>query len=92
MKDVTLIHQEARGQTAGYDFPQLAIHRGKLQSIIYDTFVKRIGLEKLHFDYCVLSYQERKQGITALFEKTEGTADVLIGADGIYCPVLIKNQ
>ena len=35
--------RELRGRDAGYDYPQLSIHRGKLQGVLYEATRARIG-------------------------------------------------
>src|SRR5688572_23812609 len=37
------IWREPRGVEAGYDYPQLSIHRGKLQALLYRAARLRIG-------------------------------------------------
>lgn len=37
------IWSEPRGKAAGYEFPQFSIHRGKLQTFLYDEAVRRLG-------------------------------------------------
>src|SRR6187549_221397 len=41
------IWSEPRGTDAGFDFPQFSIHRGRLQSVIYQAVRARIGESKI---------------------------------------------
>ena len=38
-----LIYREPLGRAAGYDWPQFSIHRGDLQQVLADAFVRRAG-------------------------------------------------
>ena len=38
-----LIYREPPGRAAGYDWPQFSIHRGDLQQVLADAFVRRAG-------------------------------------------------
>src|SRR5258708_10282757 len=42
-----LIHQEPLGRAAGYDWPQVSIHRGDLQAALVDAFIARAGAGRL---------------------------------------------
>ena len=37
------VWSELRGTDAGFDFPQFSIHRGRLQKVIYDAVIARLG-------------------------------------------------
>ena len=39
------IYKEPRGRFAGYDWPQLSIHRGDLHKVLLDTALERIGAD-----------------------------------------------
>src|SRR5512135_3823940 len=41
------IYSEPAGKFAGYDVPQFSIHRGDLQMVLLDAFVKRAGRDKV---------------------------------------------
>ena len=41
------IYSEPAGRFAGYDVPQFSIHRGDLQMVLLDAFVKRAGADKV---------------------------------------------
>jgi 5-methylphenazine-1-carboxylate 1-monooxygenase len=42
-----LIYQEPLGRAAGYDWPQISIHRGDLQAALVEAFVARAGADRL---------------------------------------------
>ena len=41
------IYSEPAGRYAGYDVPQFSIHRGDLQMVLLDAFVKRAGKDRV---------------------------------------------
>ena len=41
------IYSEPAGKFAGYDVPQFSVHRGDLQMVLLDAFVKRAGADKV---------------------------------------------
>jgi 5-methylphenazine-1-carboxylate 1-monooxygenase len=88
-----LICSEQRGLSAGYRWPQYAIHRGRLQLLLWRAAQERLGtdnvrsgLEFIHFSQCdarvVATFRDRASGMTVTEE-----ADVLVGADGIHSAV-----
>lgn len=93
-KDGKLILTEPRGLNAGYSYPQLSIHRGKLQSILLNAFNERIGIEKLHLSHQFNSFVQSNDKVKAKFvdpknnhHTSEYSGDILIGADGIHSAV-----
>lgn len=87
------IWQEPRGLAAGYPVPQLSIHRGKLQMLLAEEVIKRLGANRLHTGMTFQSLEQDDDGVTARFsladsqEQHLAKADVLIGADGIHSAV-----
>lgn len=41
------IYREPAGRYAGYDYPQFSIHRGDLQMVLLDAFIKRAGADRV---------------------------------------------
>ncbi|PLP58032.1 flavin-dependent oxidoreductase [Mesorhizobium loti] len=87
------VWQELRGMDAGYDTPQLSIHRGKLLQVLLQAAMERLGPTRIHVDHKLVGFQERDDRVVARFERTEGSGsieadgDALIGADGIHSKV-----
>jgi 2-polyprenyl-6-methoxyphenol hydroxylase-like FAD-dependent oxidoreductase len=88
-----LICSEQRGLSAGYRWPQYAIHRGRLQLLLWRAAQERLGtdnvrsgLEFIHFSQCdarvIAPFRDRASGMTVTEE-----ADVLVGADGIHSAI-----
>jgi len=87
------IWREPRGLDAGYDVPQFSIHRGRLQSVIYQAVRARLGERHLHMGHRLGSFSQHEGGVAAYFFDRNGShratteGDVLIGADGIHSRV-----
>lgn len=80
------IWSEPRGTRAGYEWPQMSVHRGRLQLLLRDAVLDRLG-DVIHLDHRLVSTTNGLV-VTALFQTSEGeqevTADLLIAADGIH--------
>ncbi|MFT4231795.1 MAG: flavin-dependent oxidoreductase [Leucobacter sp.] len=79
-----LIWSEPRGRAAGYQWPQLSVHRGRLQLELRDLVEERLG-DVIRLGHKLVDVQ----GGTAEFELPDGSrerisADVIIAADGIH--------
>jgi 5-methylphenazine-1-carboxylate 1-monooxygenase len=86
-----LIYREPLGRRAGYERPQLSIHRGDLQMILLEAFKQRIGADRLHLDAHCVSVSEEKDAVVLKFKdgnSVRGTA--AIGCDGIHS--VIRKQ
>ncbi len=86
------IWRELRGLDAGFDVPQFSIHRGKLQGVLHQAVLERLTPARLHTGHRLLGFAQDALGVTATFERRDGTqstvrGDVLIGADGIHSSV-----
>ena len=87
------IYSEPRGEHAGYNWPQYAVHRGKFHMLLAETFVNRAGAEALRLGQKVTGYVNNPDGtVTAKIAHADGTtseqnATLLIGADGIHSEV-----
>lgn len=88
------IWSEARGRLAGYNWPQISIHRGTLQQILYNAVLERLGPDAIKTAHHLESWNETDSRVTAHFVNREtgagaGSYDgqVLIAADGIHSTV-----
>jgi 2-polyprenyl-6-methoxyphenol hydroxylase-like FAD-dependent oxidoreductase len=82
------VWDEPRGRRAGLPYPQISIHRGRLQRLLYDAFEARAP-GRVHVDRTFASWSERDDQVKAHFVSASGEpftakGDVLIGADGIH--------
>lgn len=87
------IWEEPRGQWAGYNWPQYSVHRGKLQTLLYDALTKRAGAD------CVVTGQHAtgfettdSQAVLKLAESATGkqhevSGSLVIAADGIHSAI-----
>jgi 5-methylphenazine-1-carboxylate 1-monooxygenase len=84
----TAIWREPRGLNAGYEVPQYSIHRGRLQAILKEEVIKRLGRAALVTDRRLVRFEHDDEGASAFFETSAGETlveqgEFLIGADGI---------
>ena len=88
-----LIWSEPRGREAGYTWPQISIHRGRLQLLLLETVYARLGRERVHLGHAFSRFTQTDAGVCAYFVDAKGApraqaeGDVLIGADGIHSRV-----
>ncbi|MGJ4972644.1 MULTISPECIES: flavin-dependent oxidoreductase [unclassified Bradyrhizobium] len=87
------IYSEPRGLGAGYNWPQYAVHRGKLHVLLYSRLVERAGRDAVRLGSRVAGYEKNADGsVTARVEHADGSHSeqrgrLLIGADGIHSAV-----
>ncbi|MFE4669845.1 flavin-dependent oxidoreductase [Streptomyces sp. NPDC056716] len=89
-----LIWREPRGEAAGYRWPQLSVHRGRLQAVLAQAVRHRLGPGSLVTDAQVQGFTRRAHGRVevrvehpAAGGRSLAVADALIGADGIHSRV-----
>jgi 5-methylphenazine-1-carboxylate 1-monooxygenase len=89
----SLIWGEPRGRGLGYAWPQYSIHRGDLQMILLAAVRDRLGEKAVQTGATVTGFTDRDGSVEVLVsDRPNGrvvpaTADVLIGADGLYSAV-----
>jgi 5-methylphenazine-1-carboxylate 1-monooxygenase len=87
------IWRELRGMDAGYDVPQFSINRGRLQGVLHQAVVERMGVDAVRTGHSLDRYEQDADGVTAYFVDRDGTpigsarGDALIGADGMHSVV-----
>lgn len=80
-----LVYTEPRGLHAGYDWPQVSIHRGDLHAILLDAVAERVGPDAVRLDHKCVSVDQDEQQAIALFENgVEARGTALIACDGIH--------
>ncbi len=84
------IWKEPRGLAAGYDVPQLSIHRGDLHMILLKHVRERLGDDAVMQNHRLDNFEQDADGVTVQFTDHKKTktlesqrADYLVGADGI---------
>lgn len=84
------IWQEPRGVDAGYRWPQVSIHRGRLQRVLLDAVTERLGPDAVITGHRLVGFSQHGHEVAATFavtrEHTEHTvvADAMVGADGMH--------
>lgn len=85
------VWREPRGIAAGYDWPQIAIHRGELQMLLLRAVQARLGPGAVRFGHVLQDVEIAEDGVVLQFtDRTSGAplapyaADVLAAADGIH--------
>jgi 2-polyprenyl-6-methoxyphenol hydroxylase-like FAD-dependent oxidoreductase len=86
------VWRELRGIDAGYDYPQISIHRGKLLGLIHKAIVERLGRKAIRTGCRMNGFRQSDGGVTVEFSDRTGahasaSGDILIGADGIHSVV-----
>jgi 2-polyprenyl-6-methoxyphenol hydroxylase-like FAD-dependent oxidoreductase len=89
-----LIYTEPRGKFAGYQYPEVGIHRGRLQMILYRAALARLGPERMRTDHECVRVEQDENGATAFFKEMSSgralepvRADAIIACDGINSAV-----
>lgn len=78
-----LLFREPRGLAAGYAHPQLSVHRGRLQMLLLDAVIDRIGGHAVRTGAEVQSFDQNPDGVRVRTGAGIVTGAALIGADGI---------
>jgi 5-methylphenazine-1-carboxylate 1-monooxygenase len=85
-----LIYREERGKFAGYPFPEICIHRGRLHVILYEAVQERLGMAAVVTDCECVGVEQDDSGVTIRFKQTSTgrthesvRADAVIACDGI---------
>jgi 5-methylphenazine-1-carboxylate 1-monooxygenase len=76
------IYKEPRGKYAGYPFPELGIHRGKLHRILYEAAAGMVSL-----DHKCERVEQDDRGVVVHFNNKTVKADIAVACDGINSTV-----
>ncbi len=89
-----LIYREPLGRAAGYAWPQFSIHRGDLQQVLADAFIRRTGADRLDTGWRCIGFEQDQRQVTVRFENAESgeslpaqRGTVAIACDGIHSVV-----
>lgn len=92
------ISVEPRGLAAGYKWPQLSIHRGRLQMILLEIVKERLGADKVITGHHCRYVDQTRDGATVYFDdpvtgENIGSvdADIVVAADGIKSTIRRQN-
>ncbi len=90
------IWREPHGIAAGYDYPQVSIHRGELHNLLYRTVIERLGKDGVRTGHAIKRFDVggTSSPARAIFENrrtgeevAEAEADLIVAADGIHSTV-----
>ena len=82
------VHKEPRGRYAGYDWPQLSIHRGEVHRVLVDAVRERIGEDALVLGARCEGVAQDGRGVTVRFaDGAPERGSVAIACDGIHSAV-----
>ncbi len=85
-----LIYKEPRGKFAGYQYPEVGIHRGRLHMILYRKALSELGPERVLTDRDCVGVEQDDDGVTLAFRETSNgrpldsvRAAATIACDGV---------
>jgi 2-polyprenyl-6-methoxyphenol hydroxylase-like FAD-dependent oxidoreductase len=77
------IYREPRGRHAGYDWPQLSIHRGELHRVLVEAVRERLGQQAIVLGARCETVEQDAAGVTARFAGAAAARGAIaIGCDG----------
>jgi 2-polyprenyl-6-methoxyphenol hydroxylase-like FAD-dependent oxidoreductase len=65
-----LIYKEPRGKFAGYQYPEVGIHRGRLHMILYRKALSELGPQRIVTDRDCVGVTQDDGGVTISFRET----------------------
>lgn len=82
------IYKEPRGRFAGYDWPQLSIHRADLHDVLLDAARTRLGSDWVSLGHRCQRVDQDSEGVTVHFDGLEPQRGrIAVGCDGIHSAV-----
>src|SRR5882672_4237953 len=85
-----LIYKEPCGKRAGYQYPEVGIHRGRLHLALYRAVLERLGPDSVVTNRLAVGVEHDESGARALFRETTSgqtlppvDAGAVIAADGV---------
>jgi len=92
-----LIYREPRGKRAGYQYPEVGIHRGRLHLSLYHAVCERLGPASVATDRLCVGVEQDENGARLAFKETSSgrvlppvAADIVVACDGVNSAV--RNQ
>ncbi|MEO7391235.1 MAG: flavin-dependent oxidoreductase [Ramlibacter sp.] len=87
------IYREPRGRHAGYQWPEVGLHRGKLHHVLLEAARARLGDAHVHLDHRCVRVDQDERGATIQFRSGEGASlvtvavDLVVACDGVNSAV-----
>ncbi len=92
-----LIYKEPRGKHAGYQYPEVGIHRGRLHLALYRAVQERLGKDCVVTNHLCVDVEQDEGGARIAFKETTSgralppvAADIVIACDGVNSA--LRNQ
>jgi 5-methylphenazine-1-carboxylate 1-monooxygenase len=82
-----LLFHEPRGIDGGYRWPQLSVHRGRLQAVLLAAVRDRLGPDAVRTGHELIDFEESADEVVVHTAAGSLSAERLIGADGIHSVV-----
>ena len=81
------IWEEPRGLAAGYDWPQISVHRGRLQMLLLKTLQERAGPAAVRMGAPAVGYSQTADQVSLHLADGQAQGSVLIACDGIHSAI-----
>ncbi|WP_078316354.1 FAD-dependent monooxygenase [Mycobacterium sp. D16Q16] len=82
-KHGAVLYSEPRGRAGDYPYPQISVHRGRLQLMLLHAVRERLGPQAIRTDCRVLGFEGNDAGVRVRTADGDIAAAVLVGADGV---------
>jgi 5-methylphenazine-1-carboxylate 1-monooxygenase len=88
-----LVYREPRGRFADYQWPQISIHRGDLQTVLLEAAIERLGKDAVVLGHKCIGVDQNAGHMLVRFADPEERAlpaavcSAVIGCDGIHSTV-----
>ena len=85
-----LLYKEPRGRLAGYQYPELGMHRGRLHRVLWNAAQQRLGAANVLTDHRCTGFTQDGAGVTLHLQETSTGAhrppvhaDIAVACDGV---------
>jgi 2-polyprenyl-6-methoxyphenol hydroxylase-like FAD-dependent oxidoreductase len=85
-----LIYKEPRGVFAGYDAPEIGIHRGSLHQVLHEAALSQLGPAQIHTNHHCIGFEQDPASVTLAFKETSTgnplapvKAGIAVACDGV---------
>jgi 2-polyprenyl-6-methoxyphenol hydroxylase-like FAD-dependent oxidoreductase len=82
-----LIYREPRGRFAGYEYPELGIHRGRLHRVLYEKAMEELPGGSILAGHRCERVDQDEGGVTVVHAHGSARADVAVACDGFNSTV-----
>ena len=90
-RDGQFIFKEPRGRHAGYDWPQISIHRADLHRVMLDAVRERLGEGAVRLGHRCIRIDQNASRVTLHLDNGHFQhGEVVIGCDGIHSAVRLQ--